>query len=129
MKKRMPPRDVRAFDRKVKKAIARLPQAVRRHLDNILITVQDRPSEDLLEELGFPPDEPLFGAYLGVPLPDRSVTEPPLYPDTIILFEDPLKEACATEEELLEEIRITVLHEIAHALGMTEEEIAELGYG
>jgi predicted Zn-dependent protease with MMP-like domain len=118
----------KAFDHVVKRAIARIPQEIRQHLDNILITVQKRPPADMLEELGYPPDEPLLGVYWGVPLSERSAAEPPLYPDTIFIFKQPLEEMCASREELEEEIEITVAHEVAHFLGMSEERLAELGY-
>jgi predicted Zn-dependent protease with MMP-like domain len=117
------------FDTIVKQAIRRIPVEIRRHLENILITVQNRPAPEMLEEMGYPPDEPLLGVYWGVPLNERSATEPPLYPDTIYIFKAPLEEMCATIEELEEEIEITVAHEVAHFLGMSEEELAELGYG
>jgi predicted Zn-dependent protease with MMP-like domain len=116
------------FDRIVQQAIGRIPKEIRRHLDNILITVQKRPAPEMLEEMGYPPDEPLLGIYWGVPLNERSVAEPPLYPDTIFIFKEPLEEMCATLEELAEEIEITVVHEVAHFLGMSEERLAELGY-
>jgi len=115
------------FDRIVKQAIRRIPEEIRQHLDNILITVQKRPAPDMLEEMGYPPDEPLLGVYWGVPLNERSVAEPPLYPDTIYIFKEPLEEMCANREELEEEIEITVAHEVAHYLGMSEERLAELG--
>ncbi len=116
------------FDRIVQQAVARIPEEIRRHLDNILITVQKRPSPEMLDEMGYPPDEPLLGIYWGVPLNERTVAEPPLYPDTIFIFKEPLEEMCATREELEEEIEITVAHEVAHFLGMSEERLAELGY-
>ena len=117
------------FDRLVKRAIRRIPAAIRRELDNVLITVRSRPSEEMLEEMDLPPDEPLLGLYWGVPLDERSVTDPPTLPDTIYLFQEPLEEMCETVEELEEEIEITVVHEIAHAIGMSEERLEELGYG
>lgn len=117
------------FDRIVRRAIRRIPREIRRHLDNILITVQKRPSEDLLEEMGLPPDEPLLGLYSGVAQPERSIAEPPLFPDTIFLFQEPLEKLCNTVQELEEEIEITLVHEIGHALGLREERLAELGYG
>ena len=82
----------------------------------------------MLKELGVPAGETLFGIFEGVPLTERSVTEPPLYPDTILIFQEPLEEACDTSEELEEEIEITVVHEVAHFVGMSEERLAELGY-
>lgn len=116
------------FDRIVKQAIARIPGEIRQHLDNILITVQKRPDSAMLAEMGYPPDEPLLGLYWGVPLNERSVGEPPLYPDTIYIYKEPLEEMCATREELEEEIEITVVHEVAHYLGIDEARLAELGY-
>ena len=116
------------FDRIVKEAIGRIPEEIRRHLDNILIAVQKRPDPDMLAEMGYPLDEPLLGLYWGVPLNERTLGEPPLYPDTIYIFKEPLEEMCVTREELEEEIEITVVHEVAHFLGMSEERLAELGY-
>jgi predicted Zn-dependent protease with MMP-like domain len=116
------------FDRIVQQAIGRIPAEIRQHLDNILITVQQRPTPEMLDEMGYPPDEPLLGIYWGVPLNERSAAEPPLYPDTIFIFKEPLEEMCAGREELEEEIEITVVHEVAHFLGMSEERLAELGY-
>jgi len=116
------------FDRIVKRAIRRIPREIRHCLDNILISVQRRPSEDMLEEMGFPADEPLLGLFTGVSQTERSVMEPPLFPDTIFLFQDPLEEMCETIGEMEEQIEITIVHEIAHALGISEERLAELGY-
>ena len=116
------------FDRIVKRAIENIPEEIREHLDNILISVQKHPSKDILEEMEMDPDEPLLGLYWGVPLTERSVTSPPDFPDTIFLFQSPLQEMCETIEELEEEIEITVVHEVAHAVGIPEERLAELGY-
>jgi len=117
------------FDRIVKRAIGRIPTDIRRHLDNMLISVRDRAAPELLEEMGLPPDEPLLGVYEGVPLPERSVADPPLYPDAVVLFQEAIEAICDTVEDVEREIEITVVHEIAHFLGMGEEELAELGYG
>jgi predicted Zn-dependent protease with MMP-like domain len=117
------------FDKIVQRAIRRIPDEIRMHLDNILITVRQWPDPDLLEEMGYPPDEPLLGVYWGVPLSERSAAEPPLYPDTIFIFKGPLEEMCAHLQELEDEIEITVVHEIAHFIGISEERLAELGYG
>jgi predicted Zn-dependent protease with MMP-like domain len=118
----------REFDRAVKRAVLRIPVDIRQHLENILITVQKRPGPDLLENMSLPSDEPLLGVFQGVPLTERSVTSPPLFPDTIILFQEPLEEICENVEQLEKEIEVTVVHEVAHFLGMSEEKLAELGY-
>lgn len=119
----------REFDRIVQRAIRRIPEEIRRHLDNILITVKRRPTPEMLAEMELPPDEPLLGIFYGIPLNERSPTEPPLYPDTIFIFKEPLEEICETIEELEEEIEITVAHEVAHYIGLSEERLIELGYG
>jgi predicted Zn-dependent protease with MMP-like domain len=116
------------FDRLVKKAIRHIPPEIRRHLENVLITVRKRPTAEMLLELDLPAEEVPLGLYWGVSLPDRSVASPPLYPDTIFLFQEPLEAMCETTKELEREIEITVVHEIAHALGIDEERLAELGY-
>jgi predicted Zn-dependent protease with MMP-like domain len=117
-----------AFDRVVERAIQRIPEEIRAVLGNMSISVRDRPSPELLEEMGMHPDDLLLGVYQGVPLPERSVSDPPLYPDVIVLFREDLEAVCETPEEMEREIEITVVHEVAHFLGMDEERLAELGY-
>ena len=117
------------FDRIVGRAVERIPPEIRQHLNNIFITVKKRPSRQMMREMGMHPDDCPLGLFQGVPLIERSATIPPLYPDMIYLFQEPLEEMCDTREELEEEIEVTVVHEVAHYVGMTEERLAELGYG
>ncbi|MFO7716388.1 metallopeptidase family protein [Desulfosarcina sp.] len=117
------------FEDAVKRALEMIPEMFHAQLNNMTITVEDLPSQDLLREMEVPPDETLFGLFTGVPLPERSVTEPPLYPDVIIIFRKPLMAACQSFEELEEEIAITVVHELAHYMGLSEQRLEELGYG
>ena len=115
--------------KEVARLIDRLPRQFREQLRNVEFVVEDRPSEELLlvEELD-PEEETLYGLYQGIPLPERSSLDPPLLPDKITIFAAPLLEDFPDPEELREEIRLTVLHEIAHYFGMDEEEIEDLGY-
>lgn len=119
----------RAFEQIVEEAVERIPWDIRRHLQNMVIAVERRPSRELLAEMGLSPNETLLGLYDGVPLSERSLTAPPLYPDTIYIFQEPLEELCSSREELMEEIERTVVHEVAHALGISDERLEELGYG
>ncbi len=117
------------FDKVVARAIRRIPKEIRDHLENVLISVRQSPDPDMLEEMGLPGDYPLLGVYQGASLMERSsFSMPPLYPDSILIFQRPLEEMCGTVEELEEQIEITVVHEIAHYIGMTEEELTDLGY-
>jgi predicted Zn-dependent protease with MMP-like domain len=119
----------REFEAAVERAIETIPEMFRAQLTNIAIAVEDRPSDDLLEEMGMSPGETLFGVFIGVALPERSASEPPLYPDEILIFREPLMAACRSLDELEEEIAITVVHEVAHYMGLSEERLEELGYG
>jgi predicted Zn-dependent protease with MMP-like domain len=116
------------FEAAVEHALEMIPAMFRAPLDNLTIAVEDNPSEELLQEMAIPPEETLFGVFSGIPLTERSVTDPPLYPDVIIIFRAPLMAACRSLEELEQEIAITVVHELAHFLGLSEEQLAALGY-
>ena len=118
------------FDRAVRRAYNRIPLEIRERMDNVVLTVKKRPTPDMLEELGYPPDEPLLGLYWGDSLQEHSFFNPPSpFPDTIFIFQEPLEEMCETVGELEREIEITVVHEIAHFLGIDEVHLEELGYG
>ena len=117
------------FDRAVRRAIDRIPDEIREHLENVVITVRKHPSREMLYEQGMTADDPPLGIYQGASLMERSVFAPPLYPDTIFIFQEPLEQMCETLEELEREIEITVVHEIAHFLGIEDDRLVELGYG
>lgn len=117
----------------LRKAVAqvldRLPRRFREQLRNVEFVVEERPSAELLRSEGLDPRvDTLYGIYQGVPLPDRSSLDPPLMPDKITIFAEPLLQDFPDPEELREEIRVTVLHEIAHYFGMDEDEVEDLGY-
>ena len=115
--------------KEVIRIIDRLPRRFREQLRNVEFVVEDRPSPDLLRAEGLDPrHDSLYGIYQGVPLPERSSLDPPLLPDKISIFAEPLMEDFPDPDELRDEIRLTVLHEIAHYFGMDEDEIEELGY-
>ena len=107
----------------------RLPKRYRDGLRNIEIVVEKRPSAELLRTEGLDPDhDTLYGLYQGVPLPERSEFDLPILPDKITIFSEPLLQDFPDPEELRSEIRLTVLHEIAHYFGMDEDAIDDLGY-
>lgn len=105
------------FEDHVRAALDELPPHIAAALKNVAVVIEDENRED--------PD--LFGLYHGVPLPERGDMSGQL-PDTISIYRFPLEESFPDPEELREEIRITVLHELAHYFGLDEERIAELGY-
>jgi predicted Zn-dependent protease with MMP-like domain len=105
------------FDDHVRAALDELPPNLAAALKNVAVVVEDENPED--------PD--LFGLYHGVPLPERGDMAG-LLPDKISVYRIPLEESFGDPEELREEIRITVLHELGHYFGLDEDKIAELGY-
>ncbi len=107
------------FEDHVRRALDSLPPKLARAVSNIEISVEERH-----------PDEPdLFGLYEGVPLPERGDWAGAL-PDRIRIFRRPLVEEFGDDAALLEdEIRVTVLHELAHYFGIDEDRLDELGYG
>ena len=111
----------REFDRAVQRAIRRIPPQIRKHLENMVISVQKWPAPELLEEMGLPPDEPLLGVYTGASLMERSHFDTLQYPDTIQIFQEPLEEMCETLDELEEEIVVFlprgVDHDVQAAVG------------
>ena len=116
------------FDRALRLALSGLPPMFRKALDNVAVVVEEWPPDWLLDELGIPPEDTLYGFYHGVPLPERSVQDSGNLPDKISIYRGPLEEDFPDPEELRREIRVTLLHEIGHYFGMDEVELSRLGY-
>jgi predicted Zn-dependent protease with MMP-like domain len=115
--------------KEVASVLNRLPKQFRKGLQNIEIVVEERPTRDLLLSVGLDPrHDTLYGLYQGIPLPDRSTLYPPILPDKITIFSEPLLRDFSNPEDLREQIRATVLHEIAHYFGFDDDEIGKLGY-
>ena len=105
------------FEQRVEHVLESLPADLRTAIRNIEISVEDE----------HPDDPDLFGLYEGVPLPERGDWAGSL-PDRIRIFRLPLVESFPDPAELEEEIRITVLHELAHYFGLDEDQLSDLGY-
>jgi predicted Zn-dependent protease with MMP-like domain len=106
------------FEEHVRAALDGIPPELARGLVNVAVVVEDEHPED--------PD--LFGLYEGIPLPERGSGGHGELPDRIAIYRLPLTEEFPDPQELEREIRITVLHELAHYFGFDEDRIAELGY-
>lgn len=124
---RVPPR---RFERLVARALDLLPPEFQEHLENVSVEIAEAPEAELLESMGMDPSDPedtLFGLYEGTPLTER-FHDDVLLPDRILIFRRPLLEWCATEDEVVDEVRVTVLHEVGHFFGMDEDRLEELGF-
>ncbi|MFZ5851438.1 MAG: metallopeptidase family protein [Actinomycetota bacterium] len=107
------------FEDLVEAALAGIPAELARLLDNVAVFVEDDPPEDA-------PD--LLGLYEGVPLTERDQWYAGVLPDRITVFRRPILALCTTREEVVEEVRITVVHEVAHYFGIDDARLHELGY-
>lgn len=118
------------FESLVGRALDLLPPEFHAHMENVSVVIAEEPDRELLEAMGMDPDDPedtLFGLYEGVPLTERTHDDV-LLPDSITIFRRPLLEWAESEREVVEEVRVTVLHEIGHYFGMDEDRLEELGY-
>ena len=118
-----------AFEALVHEVLQELPQLFKDRLANVAVIVEDYPSNELLDRLEVPEDETLFGLYEGTPLTERGHFGDPLFPDRILIFQGPLEEEFDSEDEIREEVRITVMHEIAHFFGLNDDDLDAAGYG
>jgi len=117
------------FERLVVEALTAIPELLRARMENVAVVVEEWPTPAHLESAGLEEDDLLFGLYEGTPLTERGIVAEPILPDKITIFQGPLEEACATEDEIRDEVRATIIHEVAHHFGFDEERLSELGYG
>jgi predicted Zn-dependent protease with MMP-like domain len=123
------PLDKDEIRKEVARVLDKLPRQFRRQLHNVEVVIEERPDEDLLLEAGLDPrHDTLYGLYQGVPLSERSSVYPPILPDKITIFSEPLRRDFPDPDDLREQIRTTLLHEIAHYFGFDDDEIDKLGY-
>ena len=114
------------FEALVNEALATIPKKFRDAMQNLAIVVEDEPDEELLEEMGAGPDDTLFGLYTGVPLTEREWSHGNNLPDRIILFQLPHEREAEDLDDLIVSIGETLIHEIGHYFGLSEEEIEEI---
>jgi len=114
------------FQRLVDEALATIPQDFRDALDNIAIVIEDRPTRAQLSDVGLAPPETLLGLYEGTPLTERAWADGNRLPDKVTLFQGPIEEASEDEDDVVVAIGETLIHEIGHYFGLSEEEIEHI---
>jgi predicted Zn-dependent protease with MMP-like domain len=108
------------FEELVGEALDEVPEELLRLMNNVVILVEDRP----------PAGEPeLLGLYEGYALTSRGWDYAGVLPDRILIFREPILRICDTDEDVVEEVAVTVVHEIAHHFGIDDERLHELGWG
>jgi predicted Zn-dependent protease with MMP-like domain len=111
------------FERLVEEALRDIPKRFRDAMQNVAVIVEDEPPPHVLEDMEMEPDEALFGLYEGTPLPERGSGYGNTLPDRISIYQMPIEEACANDQEIRACVTETVIHEFGHYFGLTEEEI------
>ncbi len=111
----------RQFEALVERALRRLPRKFKDKLANIAVVVEDWPDDDTLADLGIEPPDTLYGLYRGVDLTHRDSSYGNVLPDTVTIYQGPIEEDCADEEEMAELVRETVIHELGHYFGLDDE--------
>ena len=114
------------FSKEVGEALDSLPQEFRRRIQNVAVLVEDLPPKPIPAQPG-QPRRILLGLFHGVPLTRKSVFHGPIgSPDYVVLYQKNIEAICSTEAEVREQIRRTVIHEMGHYFGMTEEQLKEV---
>jgi len=116
------------FEVLVQEALAGLPTEIGQRLDNVAVTVAEWPTASELRQARVDNRGRMFGLYQGVPLTRRGVHYNLVAPDRITIYRGPLLAECHSLDGLREQIRRTVVHEVAHHFGMSEARLSELGY-
>jgi predicted Zn-dependent protease with MMP-like domain len=115
--------DRRAFERLVAEALDCLPSPFRERIANVAVTVAEWPSDDQARSVSLHASDDLLGLYQGTPIGDRGTGYHLVPPDRITIYRRPILQLCRTEQEMRDEIRATVLHEIGHYFGLSDHEL------
>ena len=115
------------FERLVAEAVTLIPRRFRREIKNLALVVEGEPSAELLADMEIEPPDSLFGLYHGTPLPERTWGFGNNLPDRITIYQRPIEEECdGDEDEIRAMIGETLIHEVGHYFGMSEEQIEEI---
>ncbi|GAA1638505.1 metallopeptidase family protein [Georgenia ruanii] len=113
-----------AFEEAVADALDLIPAELTDKMDNVVVLVEDEPTPEQLQDA----EEDLLGIYEGTPLTERDSWWAGSLPDRITIFRGPTLRMCETAEEVVEEVAVTVIHEVAHHFGIDDHRLHELGW-
>lgn len=111
----------RQFEALVDKALRKLPKGFRQRISNIAVVVEDWADAETLAEMGIEPPDTLYGLYRGIDLTRRDSSYGNVMPDVITIYQGPIEEDAADEQEMAEIVRETVVHEVGHYFGLDDE--------
>ena len=117
------------FRQLVREAGAELPPALLERVHNVAIVIERRPTARDRKAAGVGPGRTLLGLYHGIPLTQRGEYYNLVPPDKISIYQEPIEEFCRDDDEVREQVRKTVLHELGHYFGIDDDRLHELGMG
>ena len=123
------------FDEQLDWVLERLPPMVHELIERVPLHVEDYPSNEVMDRMHIKYLDDLCGLYTGIPIGEKSVTHSGTLPDVVTIYREGILSAAADAhgqirtDRLREQIRITILHELAHHHGLTEDDLRKLGYG
>jgi len=124
----------RRFDEQLDWVLERLPPLVHELIERVPLHVEDYPSDEVMDRLNIEYIDDLCGLYTGIPIGEKSISHSGVLPDVVTIYREGILSAATdrrgriSTERLREEIRTTILHELAHHHGLTEEDLRKLGY-
>ena len=123
------------FDEQLEWVLKRLPPLIHELIEKVPLHVEDYPSDEVMNHLGVEYIDDLCGLFTGIPIGEKSVWHSGTLPDVVTIYREGILSASADDhgrirtDRLREQIRITILHELAHYHGLTEDDLRRLGYG
>ena len=124
----------RIFDKQLEQVLAEMPPLVHQLIEDVPLFVEDYPSDAIMKEMDLRSRDELCGLYTGIPLDEKSISHSGQMPDVVTIYREGIWSLAAndnghvTRKQLRHDIRITILHELAHYHGLTEEDLEALGY-
>ena len=131
----MNPRTRRRFDEQLEWVLERMPPLIHELIDRVPLHVEDYPSDDVMDRMDVEYLDDLCGLYTGIPIGEKSIMHSGTMPDVVTIYREGILSSAADDQGrirndgLREQIRITILHELAHHHGLTEDDLRKLGYG
>jgi len=114
------------FEEFVEEALSKIPRKFKKHLQNLAIIIEDKPSKEVYRKTGGSAFSSILGLYHGVPYKHRGPFYGNLPPDVIVIYQEPIEKLCHSEEEMKGKVREVILHEIGHYFGLSEKDLKKI---
>jgi predicted Zn-dependent protease with MMP-like domain len=114
------------FERLVEEALQQIPKKFKKYIDNLVVIIEDTAPEEVYDSTRASRNHSILGVYHGMPLKYRGPYYGNIPPDVITIYQKPIVQLCASEQEIKQKVREVVLHEIGHYFGLSERRLREI---